>query len=82
MIGATIGQTAIDFSALGGSILAPGIGAQGGTAADLAAVFLDATRFVLPSTSREVISAGPTPAGLQAAATRVLGQMKAIIELR
>ncbi len=82
VIGATIGQTAIDFSALGGSILAPGIGAQGGTAADLAAVFLDATRFVLPSTSREVISAGPTPAGLQAAATRVLGQMKAVIELR
>jgi orotidine-5'-phosphate decarboxylase len=82
VIGATVGQTAIDFSALGGSILAPGIGAQGGTAADLAAVFLDATRFVLPSTSREVISAGPTPAGLQAAATRVLGQMKAVIELR
>jgi orotidine-5'-phosphate decarboxylase len=82
VIGATIGQTAIDFSALGGSILAPGIGAQGGTAADLAAVFHDATRLVLPSTSREVISAGPTPAGLQAAATRVLGQMKAVIELR
>jgi orotidine-5'-phosphate decarboxylase len=82
VIGATIGQTAIDFSAFGGSILAPGIGAQGGTAADLAAVFHDATRFVLPSTSREVISAGPTPAGLQAAATRVLGQMKAVIELR
>jgi orotidine-5'-phosphate decarboxylase len=82
VIGATVGQTAIDFSALGGSILAPGIGAQGGTAADLAAVFLDATRFVLPSTSREVISAGPTPAGLQAAATRVLGQMKGVIELR
>jgi orotidine-5'-phosphate decarboxylase len=82
VIGATIGQTVIDSSALGGSILAPGIGAQGGTAADLAAVFLDATRLVLPSTSREVISAGPTPAGLQAAATRVLGQMKAVIELR
>jgi orotidine-5'-phosphate decarboxylase len=82
VIGATIGQTTIDFSALGGSILAPGIGAQGGTAADLAAVFHDATQFVLPSTSREVISAGPTPAGLQAAATRLLGEMKAVIELR
>ena len=82
VVGATIGQTPSDFSALGGSILAPGIGAQGGTAADLAAVFLGATRLVLPSTSRDVISAGPTPAGLQAAATRVLGQMKAVIELR
>ena len=82
VIGATIGHTATDFSALGGSILAPGIGAQGGTAADLPGVFGDATRFVLPSTSREVISAGPTPAGLQAAATRVLGDMKAVIGLR
>jgi orotidine-5'-phosphate decarboxylase len=82
VIGATIGHTATDFSALGGSILAPGIGAQGGTAADLPGVFGDATRFVLPSTSRDVISAGPTPAGLQAAATRVLGEMKAVIGLR
>ena len=82
VIGATIGETGTDFSALAGSILAPGIGAQGGTAADLPAVFKDATRFVLPSTSREVMSAGPTPAGLQAAATRVLGEMKAAIGLR
>jgi orotidine-5'-phosphate decarboxylase len=82
VIGATIGETGTDFSGLGGSILAPGIGAQGGTSADLAAVFKDAIRFVLPSTSREVMSAGPTPAGLQAAATRVLGEMKAAIGLR
>jgi len=82
VIGATIGHTETDFTALGGSILAPGIGAQGGTAADLPAVFKDATRFVLPSTSREVMAAGPTAAGLQAAATRVLGEMKAAIALR
>jgi orotidine-5'-phosphate decarboxylase len=82
VVGATIGQTAADFSALRGSILAPGIGAQGGTAADLPAVFGDATRFVLPSTSRGVMSAGPTPAGLRAAATRMLGEMKGVIELR
>ncbi|HET9302993.1 MAG TPA: orotidine-5'-phosphate decarboxylase [Propionibacteriaceae bacterium] len=82
VIGATIGHTGIDFTALGGSILAPGIGAQGGTAADLGDVFAEATRFVLPSTSREVMSAGPTPGALQAVATRVLGQMKAAIGLR
>jgi orotidine-5'-phosphate decarboxylase len=82
VIGATIGETGTDFSGLGGSILVPGIGAQGGTSADLAAVFKDAIRFVLPSTSREVMSAGPTPAGLRAAATRVLGEMKAAIGLR
>jgi orotidine-5'-phosphate decarboxylase len=82
VIGATIGETGTDFSGLGGSILAPGIGAQGGSAADLAGVFKEAIRFVLPSASREVIAAGPTPAGLQAAATRVLGEMKAAIGLR
>jgi orotidine-5'-phosphate decarboxylase len=82
VIGATIGDTGTNFSCIGGSILAPGIGAQGGTAADLAAVFKDATRFVLPSTSREVMSAGPNAAGLQVAATRVLGEMKAAIGLR
>ena len=76
MVGATIGDTQIDFTALGGSILAPGIGAQGGTAADLLRSS-EAARFVLPSTSREVMSAGPTPADLQAAATRMLGEMKA-----
>jgi orotidine-5'-phosphate decarboxylase len=82
VVGATIGPTATDFTALRGSILAPGIGAQGGTSADLSAVFGDATRFVLPAASREVMSAGPRPAGLQAAATRMLGEMKAVIGLR
>jgi orotidine-5'-phosphate decarboxylase len=82
VIGATIGPTTTDFAALRGSILAPGIGAQGGTAADLPAVFHDAIGLVLPSTSREVLSAGPTPAGLRAAATRVMGEMKAVIRLR
>jgi len=82
VVGATIGPTAIDFTALDGSILAPGIGAQGGTAADLSAVFGGATRFVLPAASREVMAAGPTRAGLQDAATRMLGEMKAVIGLR
>jgi len=82
VVGATIGQTGSDFAALNGSILSPGIGAQGGTAADVVAVFKGATRFVLPSSSREVMTAGPTPAGLHAAATRALGEMKAALGLR
>jgi orotidine-5'-phosphate decarboxylase len=81
VVGATIGQTGTDFTALNGSILAPGIGAQGGSATDLPAVFEEATRFVLPSVSREVMWAGPTPVALRAAATRVLGEMKAALEL-
>jgi orotidine-5'-phosphate decarboxylase len=82
VVGATIGQTGTDFTALNGSILSPGIGAQGGSAADLPAIFGEAMRFVLPSSSREVMSAGPAPAALQRAATRVLGEMKAALRLR
>ena len=81
VVGATIGPTATDFTALRGSILAPGMGAQGGTSADLPAVFHEAIQFVLPSASREVMSAGPAPAGLQAAATRMLGEVKAAMGL-
>lgn len=77
--GATIGQTGTDFSKLNGSILAPGIGAQGGTAADIAAVFGRAAAWVLPSTSREVIAAGPEPQALRAAANRARAQMKAVV---
>jgi orotidine-5'-phosphate decarboxylase len=82
VVGATIGETGTDFTRLNGSILSPGIGAQGGSAADLPAVFKEATRFVLPSSSREVMSAGPTPTALQRVTTQVLGEMKAALGLR
>jgi len=82
VVGATIGQTGTDFAKLHGSILCPGIGAQGGTAADVVEIFAEATRFVLPSSSREVMSAGPEPAALRSAATRMLGEMKAALGLR
>lgn len=81
VVGATIGRTGVDFSGLNGSILAPGIGAQGAGAADLAEVFGRAVSLVLPSTSREVMAAGPDPAALRAAATRALGEMKAVAGL-
>jgi orotidine-5'-phosphate decarboxylase len=82
VVGATIGKTGTDFTRLNGSILSPGIGAQGGSAADLPAVFEEATRFVLPSSSREVMSAGPTPTALRRVTTQVLGEMKAALGLR
>jgi orotidine-5'-phosphate decarboxylase len=81
VVGATIGRTGTDFTNLNGSILAPGLGAQGAGAADLVEVFGPATAYVLPSTSREVMGAGPDPAALQQAAARALGEMKAVIGL-
>ncbi len=79
VVGATIGATGVDFSSLNGSILAPGIGAQGGTAADLAAVFGPALPFVLPTTSREVMRAGPDPEALRDAARATLAAMRAVV---
>jgi orotidine-5'-phosphate decarboxylase len=81
VVGATIGRTGIDFTGLNGSILAPGLGAQGGTAADLAAVFGPATGLVLPTASREVMAAGPDPVALRATAGRIRGEMKAVLGL-
>jgi orotidine-5'-phosphate decarboxylase len=78
VVGVTIGRTGIDFSAVNGSILAPGLGAQGGRAADLVDVFGPALPLVLPSTSREVLTAGPEPEALRAAARRALGELEAV----
>jgi orotidine-5'-phosphate decarboxylase len=79
VVGATIGRTGVDFSRLNGSILVPGLGAQGGRPDDLVEVFGSAVPWVLPSMSREVLDAGPDPAALQAAAMRVATQMQAVI---
>lgn len=70
VIGATVGQTGLSLTDLNGPILAPGLGAQGGRAEDLRAVFGDALSLVLPSWSREVLSAGPDVSALRAAAER------------
>jgi orotidine-5'-phosphate decarboxylase len=71
VIGATVGRTELDLSALNGTILAPGFGAQGGTVADLRTVFGDSLRHVLPSSSREILRHGPDVAALRGAALRV-----------
>ena len=81
VVGATIGRTGVNFQHLNGSILAPGLGAQGATAEDLAEVFGAAVPLVLPTMSREVMSAGPDPEALRRAATRALAEMKAVIGL-
>jgi orotidine-5'-phosphate decarboxylase len=70
VIGATVGPTGLKLINLNGPILAPGLGAQGGRAEDLRAVFGASLPDVLPSWSREVLSAGPDPSALRAAADR------------
>jgi orotidine-5'-phosphate decarboxylase len=68
VVGATIGDTGHDLSEVNGPLLAPGLGAQGATPADLRTVFGKSVQNVLPSYSREVLAAGPSVAGLRASA--------------
>lgn len=72
VVGATIGATAEDL-AVNGPLLVPGYGAQGGSPDDLRRLFGDLLRTpgqVLPSTSRGLLSAGPSVARLRDAALR------------
>lgn len=68
VIGATVGETDLDLSRLNGPVLAPGLGAQGGTVADLRRLFRGISGLVLPSSSRDVLRHGPDVAALRAAA--------------
>jgi orotidine-5'-phosphate decarboxylase len=79
VVGATIGPTGHDLSGVGGPVLAPGLGAQGATAADLRTVFGNNLSAVLPSYSREILSDGPSMSGLRATAARVLAECRAAL---
>ncbi|MEV7132052.1 orotidine-5'-phosphate decarboxylase [Arthrobacter sp. NPDC093128] len=76
VVGATVGgalqDLQLDLEAVRGIILAPGLGAQGATAADLRATFGAAYSQVLGTSSRDILSAGPAVGGLREAALRTL----------
>jgi orotidine-5'-phosphate decarboxylase len=63
VVGATIGRSDENFD-VNGPLLVPGIGAQGGTADDVRRIFAGVLHQVLPSTSREVLGAGPERSAL------------------
>ena len=65
VVGATHTDAGCDLAHFNGSILAPGIGAQGGTIQSLAGIFGPVTDRVLPSASREVLGRGPDPEALR-----------------
>lgn len=56
--GGTHESLGVDLSGFNGSLLVPGIGAQGGTIESLPSIFGPATSHVLPTASREVIGHG------------------------
>jgi orotidine-5'-phosphate decarboxylase len=69
VIGATLAPTAFDLGDLGGVVLAPGVGAQGGTAEAAGRLFRRCPPgTVLPSVSRSLLRKGPDVTALRAAA--------------
>ena len=76
-IGAVVGATVtlptgmtVDDLDVGGPLLVPGIGAQGGTLDDVRRIFGPAARHVLPSSSREILGNGPDRVALHDAVLR------------
>ncbi len=70
VIGATL-ATVPDLSALGGPVLVPGVGAQGGRPDALAGLGGARPGQLLPAVSREILRAGPNPDAVRAAAERL-----------
>jgi len=78
VVGATVDPAGLDLD-VGGPLLVPGLGAQGGTPADLRRVFADVLPRVLPSASRSVLRAGPDGARLLAAAARLRDELGTLL---
>jgi orotidine-5'-phosphate decarboxylase len=78
VVGATLGDAKVRLD-INGPLLAPGIGAQGATPADLPAVFGSAVGNVLPSVSRGVLRHGPDLNALRDAAARLTGEVRTAV---
>ncbi len=76
VVGATGGH-GLRLDALNGPVLAPGLGAQGATPADLPAVFPHVGGPVLPAASRSVLEHGPDVSGLRTAVSRLQAELAA-----
>lgn len=70
VVGATLDEVP-DLSALGGPVLVPGVGAQGGRPEALAGLGGAVRGQLLPAVSREVLRAGPDIAAVRAAGERL-----------
>ena len=75
VVGATIGDAGVNLD-VNGPLLVPGIGAQGGTVDDVRRLFGPVIRNVLPSSSRQVLAAGPDRTALRAAAQDLISRFQ------
>ncbi len=83
VVGATVGDAVtrlgLDLAAANAPLLAPGVGAQGGTPEGLRDVFGSALPNVLAASSRDVLGAGPDVRSLAAQAERTAAQLRATL---
>jgi orotidine-5'-phosphate decarboxylase len=77
-VAANLESTTEDLD-INGPLLAPGFGVQGGSGEHLVRIFADVSRLVLPSTSRDVLAAGPSVSGLQRAAARAASEVESAL---
>ncbi|MFE7070976.1 orotidine-5'-phosphate decarboxylase [Streptomyces sp. NPDC057620] len=80
VVGATLGDLSSYDLAINGPLLAPGIGAQGATPADLPRVFGAAVRQVVPNVSRGVLRHGPDVGALRASSDLFAEEIRAAVE--
>ncbi|KAA0940826.1 MULTISPECIES: orotidine-5'-phosphate decarboxylase [Streptomyces] len=80
VVGATLGDLSSYDLDINGPLLAPGIGAQGATPADLPRVFGKAVRQVVPNVSRGVLRHGPDIGALRASSDLFAEQIRAAVE--
>ena len=82
-VGAVIGPGEIDrpldLAAPNALYLAPGVGAQGATPADVARAFAACSDRVMPSASRSLLAAGPDVGALRSAVTRLNEEFRALL---
>jgi len=82
-VGAVVGpadlEPRLDLAAANCLFLAPGVGAQGATPADVATVFADCPERVMPSASRSLLSAGPDVTRLRDAISALAADFRAVL---
>ncbi|MEU0412524.1 orotidine-5'-phosphate decarboxylase [Streptomyces griseorubiginosus] len=79
VVGATLGDLSSYDLDINGPLLAPGVGAQGATPADLPRVFGKAIGNVVPNVSRGVLRHGPDAGALRTAAERFAEEIRAAL---
>ncbi|WP_327357492.1 orotidine-5'-phosphate decarboxylase [Streptomyces sp. NBC_01304] len=79
VVGATLGDLSSYDLDINGPLLAPGIGAQGATPADLPSVFGSVVGNVVPNVSRGVLRHGPDVAALRASAEQFAEEIRSAV---